>query len=162
MLCVASTERAPGTSIPGTMLKGARWPPCCNPSAAASFMGCSRAMITPLWSPVPSTMRPATIPVRLATLMERKAILRLRCLMRNQQLTPITNTAPVSQPLDTVCKNLTTAVGESATAAKSFISLRTVSGLNAMPTGCCIQALATNIHQAEMVAPKPVNHVEAR
>lgn len=59
-------------------------------------------------------------------------------------------------------QNLTTAVGESATEAKSFISLRTVSGLNAMPTGCCIQALATNIHQAEMVAPKPVNHVEAR
>ena len=30
------------------------------------------------------------------------------------------------------------------------------------PTGYCIQALATKIHQAEMVAPKPVSQVEVR
>ena len=31
-----------------------------------------------------------------------------------------------------------------------------------MPTGYCIHALATRIHQAEIVAPKPVSQVEAR
>ena len=42
------------------------------------------------------------------------------------------------------------------------ISLRMVSGLNSQPTGHCIQALATKIHHAEMVAPSPVSHVEAK
>ena len=37
-----------------------------------------------------------------------------------------------------------------------------VSGLNSQPTGHCIQALATRIHHAEMVAPKPVSQVEAK
>ena len=54
------------------------------------------------------------------------------------------------------------AKGERATSAKLTISLRIVSGLKAQPTGYCIQALATRIHQAEMVAPKPVSQVEAR
>ena len=53
-------------------------------------------------------------------------------------------------------------MGERATAAKSTISFLTVSGLNAIPTGYCIQALATKIHQAEIVAPSPVSQVEAR
>ena len=81
---------------------------------------------------------------------------------RYQQLTPATNTAPVSQPERTVWQNLTTATGEKATAKKSIISLRTVSGLNCIPTGCCIQLLATSIHHAESVAPTPVSHVAAR
>ena len=59
-------------------------------------------------------------------------------------------------------QNLVTATGESATAAKSTISLRTESGLNAMPTGYCIQALATRIHQAESVAPMMVSQVATR
>ena len=54
------------------------------------------------------------------------------------------------------------AKGESATSAKLVISLRTVSGLNVHPTGFCIHALATRIHHAEMVAPRPVSHVAAR
>ena len=62
----------------------------------------------------------------------------------------------------TVWKNLPTAKGEKATAQKSTISVRIVSGLNSQPTGFCIHALATRIHQAEMVAPRPVSHVEAR
>ena len=37
-----------------------------------------------------------------------------------------------------------------------------VSGLNVCPTGYCIHALATKIHQAESVAPIPVNQVEAK
>ena len=75
---------------------------------------------------------------------------------------PTTNTPPSTQPDNTVWKNLLTATGDVATAQKSTISLRTVSGLNSIPTGCCIHALATRIHQAEIVAPNPVNQVEAR
>ena len=54
------------------------------------------------------------------------------------------------------------AVGEPNTAQKSAISLRAVSGLNSMPTGFCIQALATKIHRAEMFEPINTSHVEAR
>jgi len=81
---------------------------------------------------------------------------------RYQQLTPTTNTAASTQPDNTLWKNLLTAIGEVATAQKSTISLRAVSGLNSMPTGFCIQAFATRIHQAEIVAPSPVSQVEAR
>lgn len=59
-------------------------------------------------------------------------------------------------------QNFITATGEKATEAKSTISLRTVSGLNAIPTGYCIHELATKIHQAEKVAPNPVSQVDAR
>ena len=54
------------------------------------------------------------------------------------------------------------ATGEKATAMKSTISLRIVSGLNTIPTGYCIHELATRIHQADMVAPRPVSQVEAK
>ena len=81
---------------------------------------------------------------------------------RYQQLTPTTNTAASTQPDSTLWKNLLTAIGEVATAQKSTISLRAVSGLNSIPTGFCIQAFATRIHQAEIVAPSPVSQVEAR
>ena len=62
----------------------------------------------------------------------------------------------------TVWQNLSTAKGDKATSANDTISLRIVSGLNAHPTGYCIHAFATRIHHAEMVAPKPVNHVAAK
>ena len=75
---------------------------------------------------------------------------------------PTQKTAPMIQAEVTVWQNLPTAKGEKATARKSTISWRMVSGLNSQPTGHCIQALATNIHQAEMVAPRPVSQVEAR
>ena len=70
--------------------------------------------------------------------------------------------APMIQADVTVWQNLDTANGERATSANDTISLRMVSGLNSQPTGYCIHALATRIHQAEMVAPSPVSHVEAR
>ena len=57
---------------------------------------------------------------------------------RYQQLTP-PNTAASTQPDSTLWKNLLTAIGEVATAQKSTISLRAVSGLNSIPTGFCIR-----------------------
>ena len=62
----------------------------------------------------------------------------------------------------TVWQNLSMAKGDSATSRNDTISFRIVSGLKAHPTGYCIQALATKIHHADMVAPSPVSHVEAR
>jgi len=85
-----------------------------------------------------------------------------RFFSRNQQATPTTNTAPSTQPDNTVWKNLFTAVGDNATAQKSTISFLTVSGLNSIPTGFCIHAFATSIHQADIVAPNPVSQVDAR
>ena len=82
--------------------------------------------------------------------------------MRNHALTPVTKAAPTIQLLSTVWKNFITATGEKATAMKSTISLRMVSGLNSIPTGYCIHELATRIHHAEMVAPNPVSHVDAK
>ena len=58
--------------------------------------------------------------------------------------------------------NLFTAIGLKATSQNDVISLRIVSGLNSQPTGFCIHALATRIHQADMVAPIPVSQVDAR
>ena len=58
--------------------------------------------------------------------------------------------------------NLFNAIGERATAQKSVISFLTVSGLNVIPVGNCIQALATNIHNAEIDAPNTVSQVEAK
>ena len=81
---------------------------------------------------------------------------------RYQLLMPITNNAPTIQPDNTVWKNLLMATGDKATAQKSNISLRTVSGLNCIPAGCCIQALAIRIHRADKVAPIMVSQVEAR
>ena len=144
------------------MENGACGPPCRKPSAAASFMGCPLAILTPDWSPVPITMSPLTSPVTAAMRMLAIAVRTLRPRSKNQLLTATTNTAPVSQPLLTVCRNFMAASGANATAKKSVISLRTVSGLSSIPTGCCIQLFATRIHHAESVAPMPVSHVEAR
>ena len=93
-------------------------------------------------------------------LLRAKSVLRRRS--RNQALTPVTKSAPSTQPDSTVWLNLLIATGERRIDQKSCISLRTVSGLNSIPTGYCIQAFATSIHSAEMVAPATVSHVEAR
>ena len=85
-----------------------------------------------------------------------------RFFSRYQQQTPTQKMAPIIQAEVTVWQNLETAKGERATSANDTISLRMVSGLNSQPTGYCIQALATRIHHAEMVAPRPVSQVEAR
>ena len=85
-----------------------------------------------------------------------------RRFIRYQHDTAMTKTAPIIHAEMTVWQNLPTAKGDRATAQKSTISLRMVSGLKAQPTGCCIHALATSIHHAEMVAPRPVSHVEAK
>ena len=45
---------------------------------------------------------------------------------------------------------------------KLVISFRAVSGLKAVPTGCCIHALATRIHTAERLAPNAVSHDAVR
>ncbi len=45
---------------------------------------------------------------------------------------------------------------------KSSITLRIWSGSKAMPTGFCIQALATSIHSAERLTPIATSQVEAR
>ena len=144
------------------MLKAAPLPPFSKPSAAASFMGWFSAISMPERSPVNKTSKAETTPTVAPTLMLAKAIFLLRPRKRYQQLTPTTKTAPVIQLLVTVWQNLLTAAGEKATAKKSIISLRTVSGLKSIPTGCCIHELATKIHQAESVAPRPVSQVEAR
>ena len=98
----------------------------------------------------------------LAIFMLWRAISCSRRFSRYHPLTAHTNTAPITHVEVTVWKNLSTAKGESATSMKLVISLRTVSGLNSQPTGYCIHALATRIHQAEMVAPSPVSHVDAK
>ena len=106
--------------------------------------------------------REATMPTMLAIFMLSVASLWLRFFNRYHPLTAITNAAPTTHDEITVWRNLSTANGERATSAKLVISLRTVSGLNSQPTGFCIHALATRIHHADMVAPRPVSHVDAR
>ena len=81
---------------------------------------------------------------------------------RYHAATPTTRPAPTAQPEKTACRNLLYAIREDTTAQKSTISFRTVSGLNSMPTGYCIQALAIRIQNADRVAPRNTNHVEAR
>ena len=129
---------------------------------AASFMGWVSATFTAEKSPVVMVSTAATMPTMLAMRILWRAISCSRRRKRYQQLTAHTNTAPTTQVEVTVWKNLSTAKGDRATSMKLVISLRTVSGLNSQPTGYCIHALATSIHHAEMVAPSPVSHVEAR
>ena len=162
MSCVARKESTPGTSTPGTIEKGARVPPSLSPSAAANFMGWYFAICTPELSPLSITASVPLMPTIAATRMLAKAKRMWRCLMRYQQLIPMAKMAPVIHPLKTEWKNFEIATGLSTRAQKSTISWRTVSGLNAMPTGCCIHELATNIHTAEIAAPMPVSHVQKR
>ena len=80
----------------------------------------------------------------------------------NQALTPATNKEATIYEEITVCKNLFTATGFIRTAQKSTISFRIVSGLNSIPTGCCIQPFATKIHNAERLEPIATNQLESR
>ena len=125
-------------------------------------MGCVSATFTAEKSPVAIVSNADAMPTMLAIFMLWRAISCSRRFSRYQQLTAHTKTAPTTHAEVTVWKNLSMANGERATSAKLVISLRTVSGLNSQPTGYCIHALATSIHHAEMVAPSPVSHVEAR
>ena len=61
-----------------------------------------------------------------------------------------------------VCKNLVYALGLKTIAQKSVISFRAVSGLNVMPTGCCIHPLAIKIHKADKFEPIATSQVESR
>ena len=125
-------------------------------------MGWYLAACTPELSPLNMTAKVPRMPTMAATRMLAMAKRRSRFLSRYQQLMPITKIAPVIQPLKTEWKNFEMATGLSTKAQKSTISWRTVSGLNSMPTGCCIQALATKIHTAEIAAPMPVSQVAAK
>ena len=58
--------------------------------------------------------------------------------------------------------NFDCATGLNSTAKKSVTSIRMVSGLNRLPTGCCIQALAIRIHSAEKFEPNATHQVTAR
>ena len=162
MSCVPRIERTPGTSTPGITLKGTRVPPLSRPSIAASFIGWYFVTCTADLSPNIITTKVPTIPTIAPTIMLFFANSTSLFFMRYQQLIPTTTTPPTSQPLDTEWKNLLIATGLVATAQKSTISLRTVSGLNCMPTGCCIHALAMSIHKAETDAPITVIHVDVR
>ena len=129
---------------------------------AANFIGWVLATFTAEKSPVIMARSEETKPTMAAILILSTASRFSRLRKRNQQLTAQTKTAPTSHDEVTVWKNLSMANGDRATSAKLTISLRTVSGLNSQPTGYCIQALATRIHHAEMVAPSPVSQVEAK
>ena len=145
---VARMDSIPGISTPGTMEKGARGPPFSRPSAAASFIGWYLAAWTPEESPdsitVPVPMRPTMAPMSMLF----RANSFSRPFSRYQPLTATTKTPPVTQPLEMLWKNLDTATGFVTTSQKAWadaISLRTVSGLKVVPTGFCIQPLATRI-----------------
>src|SRR5574344_1771794 len=99
----------------------------------------------PELSPESITAKPPTMPTKapMAILALANLVSLLRS--RNQALTPMVNTPPVIHPLNTAWKNLLTAIGFPATAQNDTISLRTVSGLNDVQTGFCIQAFATKI-----------------
>src|SRR5690554_3951901 len=98
----------------------------------------------------------------VAILMLLRAKSWWRFLIRYQQLTPTTNEAPSPHDEVIVWKNLLRATGDRATAQKSIISFLIVSGLNSIPTGYCIQALATRIQNAERVAPSVTSQVDAK
>ena len=106
--------------------------------------------------------RAATKPTIAPIFMLSTAIFTSRFFSRYQAHTATVNTPPIIHAEVTVWQNLPTANGEKATCMNDTISLRIVSALNSQPTGFCIHALATRIHHAEMVAPRPVSQVDAR
>ncbi len=136
--------------------------PLYNPSRAANFMGCTFAMVR-----VELSRCPPDKPMRLIQ----------KCWQQEYFFVPVADRAfseetkkkhqpqkrmPVQIPMmlhATICQ-LQPVKTEFP---KSFcISLRAVSGLKAMPTGFCIQPLATKIHKAERLAPMAVSHVAIR
>jgi len=73
-----------------------------------------------------------------------------------------TKREPSTNPELVLWVNLLIATGEKTTAQKSCISKRAWSGLKIMPTGCCIQPLATKIQRAERLEPIATSQVERR
>ena len=125
-------------------------------------MGWVRVMSWALVSPVNMVAKILKNPNTDARRMLCRANSRCRFLRINQALTPMTKQAERVYAEVTVWKNLFMAVGENNTAQKSVISFRAVSGLNSIPTGFCIQAFATRIHNAEMLEPRNTIQVEVR
>ena len=155
-------DSALGTSIFGTSVSPTPSPPSYSASMAASFMGCTSATLCADLCPVAAAPSEAISPTITAILMLSFASLSSRFFIRYQQETATTKTAPIIHAEITVWQNLSMAKGDKATSKNDTISLRMVSGLNSHPTGYCIHAFATRIHHADMVAPSPVSHVEAR
>ena len=129
---------------------------------AASFIGCTRATTAPDRWPVQAVSSAKTAPKSDATAMLLTAIRCSRRRSRYQAQTPTTKRAARVNDETTVWRNLSTATGERATSRNEVISLRTLCGSNAQPTGCCIHALAAKIQNAERLAPRAVSQVEAR
>src|SRR5210317_1652010 len=97
-----------------------------------------------------------------ATRMDFFATSRWRPLSRNHDETATTKRAATWKLELVAWVNLLMATGDSRISQKFCISKRALSGLNAMPTGCCIQALATRIHKAERFEPSATIQVENR
>ena len=129
---------------------------------AASFIGWVLATCTADPSPVDANNTELQSPNMEAITILFRAICFSRFFSRYHALIPITTTAASTKPEVTVWKNLLIATGENSTSQKEVISCRAVSGLKVVPTGYCIHALATRIHNAERLAPMAVSHVEAR
>ena len=129
---------------------------------AANLTGCTCASVRAEVSPVRATASDETSPkmpaMRILFLASSSSLF----LIRNHALIPTTNTDASTKPEVTVCRNLSTATGFSTTSAKLFISFLAVSGLNTIPTGFSIQALATSIQRAERLAPMATSQVEVR
>ena len=136
--------------------------PLYKPSIAASFIGCTFETCTAEPSPVHIVRIMPISPIILAILIEVLVAFSFDLRSSRKQLTPITNTLPSTQPLNTVCKNLLVAVGDNATSLKFDITFRACSGSNSIPTGFCIHAFAISIQRADMHTPIAVSHVAAR
>ena len=116
-------------------------------------MGWYFAILRAELSPVNIKKTQATNPNTAATIILCFANDRSCLFNKNHALTPITNIDATTYPDEMVCRNLLIATGENSTSQKLTISFRAVLGLNFMPAGYCIHALATNIHKAERFEP---------
>src|SRR5210317_1289269 len=97
-----------------------------------------------------------------ATRMDFFATSGWRPLSRNHDETATTKSAATWKLELVAWVNLLMATGDSRTSQKFCISKRALSGLNAMPTGYCIQAFATRIHKAERFEPRATIQVANR
>ena len=136
--------------------------PTYNPSMAASFIGCLWATLKAASSPVTATKMEAMKPKTAATTMLRLAIFWCRSCKRKRAEMPTTKSEASRKAELVVWVNLCTATGERATSQKFCISKRALSGLKAMPTGNCIQPLATRIQTADRLEPTATIQVEKR
>ena len=104
----------------------------------------------------------ASKPNTEATTIDFFAIWICRPFKRNQQEIVNTNSEAITNPEVEVWVNFETATGLKTRSKKLCISNRAVSGLKAIPTGFCIQALAMRIQIAERLEPIATIHVEKR